>query len=83
MHCAVRRARPTAPVARSTHAYSHKTDGYHQLKLSPEFEFGAAFRKYQSDVFTDVALCVQDLPSRLRPPDDEAFRPCAFDIDSV
>ena len=63
--------------------YSHKTDGYHQLKLSPEFEFGAAFRKYQPDVFTDVAPCVQDLPSQLRPPDDEAFRPCAFGIDSV
>ena len=50
--------------------------------MSPEIPLGAGFRKYQSDVFTDVALCVDDLPSKLRPTSVDSFRPRAFGIRS-
>ena len=48
--------------------------------MSPET--GAAFRKYQSDVFVDVALCVEDLPVALRPESADGFRPRSFGVRS-
>ena len=66
------------------HRYSDKTTGYHQLKLSRAAspETGAAFKRYQSDLFVDVALCVEDLPSKLRPDSVDDFKMRAFGVNN-
>lgn len=59
--------------------YSQHTDGYHCLKFDSSksvSETGVAFKKYQQDTFTDVALTMADLPVDKRPADPVDFKMC-------
>ena len=64
------------------YGYSDVECGYHILRLSDEFEHGAAFRKWQSPTFVDVALSRDELPPDKRPPADARFMPTLMLVDS-
>ncbi len=58
---------------------------YHWLKLDSSKTVaptGVAFKKYQQDTFTDVALTIDDLPSAKRPEDPTKFKMCPLLVTS-
>jgi len=60
------------------YGYSSDEVGYHWLQFDDSKQHsdtGVAFKKYQSDIFVDLALQRKDVPAALRPPPDEAFTP--------
>ena len=60
------------------YGYSSDEVGYHWLQFDDSKQHsdtGIAFKKYQSDIFVDLALQRKDVPAALRPPPDEAFTP--------
>ena len=61
--------------------YSDKTDGYHQLRLC--WGVDPQFKKYQQDVFLDVALNIRDLPPEKRPANPDDFKPCPMLIENT
>jgi len=66
----------------SGYGYSDVESGYHVLRISDEFEHGAAFKKWQSPTFVDVALSRDELPPEKRPPPFTRFMPTLMLVDS-
>ena len=65
--------------------YSADTDGYHWLQFDrskSSSATGIAFKKYQQDVFLDVALDIRDLPADKRPENPADFRMCPMMIEN-
>ena len=60
------------------YGYSSDEVEYHCLQFDDSKQHsgtGIAFKKYQSDIFVDLALQRKDVPAALRSPLDEAFAP--------
>ena len=62
-------------VAQSLWIHERITKRFLDNDSKQHSDTGIAFKKYQSDVFVDLALQRKDVPAALRPPPDEAFTP--------